>query len=150
MDYQGIRYILTLVPLCAINPGMARILVVDDEKDSADMMRFILEHSGHTVTVAYNGAEALEELGVDPEKPEASLPDLVLLDVMMPIVDGHTVSVKMRQCPRTERLPIIVVTAHGDALHLFTDAPNVAGCQHKPFDPDELKKLVETTLAKGS
>jgi len=130
-----------------VHPGalMARILVVDDEKDAAFMIKFILEKGGHSVQTASNGEEALLRLGIDPPDPKALLPDLVLLDVMMPVMDGFTVSVHMRQDPRTAALPIVVIAAHGDMRHLFIGAPNVADFVQKPFDP----KLLEDAVAKA-
>lgn len=127
---------------------MARILVVDDEADAALLMRFVLERAGHTVQTASNGQEALLKLGLEPPDPAAVLPDLMLLDVMMPIVDGYTVSLRMRQEPRTASVPILVVTCRGDMRHLFLEAPNVAGFIPKPFNPKDLLLAVEKTLSR--
>ncbi|MFA6030701.1 MAG: response regulator [Elusimicrobiota bacterium] len=126
---------------------MARILVVDDEKEVVFLIKFILEKSGHSVLTAGNGQEALAELGVDPPDAAKALPDLVLLDVMMPIMDGFTASVKMRSDARTRDLPILVVTAHGDTRHLFEGSPNVAAYLQKPFDPKGLRETVAKILA---
>jgi DNA-binding response OmpR family regulator len=127
---------------------MAKILVVDDEKDVVFLIKFILEQSGYSVSTAFNGQEALAALGVEPANPSLPLPDLVLLDVMMPIMDGHTVSVKMREDQRTNRLPIIIVTARADMRHLFEGAPNVAGYMQKPFDPKRLREQVDSLVPK--
>ena len=67
---------------------MASLLIVDDESALVMLMRAVLEKVGHTVADASNGAEALAKLGVAPENPSAPLPDLILLDVMMPVLDG--------------------------------------------------------------
>jgi len=128
---------------------MAKILVVDDEKDVVYLIKFILEQSGYSVTTAFNGQEALAALGVDPANPSIPLPDLVLLDVMMPVMDGHTVSVKMREDQRTQKLPIVIVTARGDIRHLFEGASNIAGYMQKPFDPRRLREQVDSLVAKG-
>jgi len=128
---------------------VGRILVVDDEADAALLMRFVLEKSGHSVQTACNGQDALAKLGIEPADPGAVLPDLVLLDVMMPVVDGHTVSVRMRQDARTASVPIVVVTCRGDMRHLFEEAPNVAGFLPKPFNPKVLVDIVAKALARG-
>jgi len=126
---------------------MAHILVVDDEKDVVYLIKFILETCGHSVSTACNGQEALALLGIEPANISTTLPDLVLLDVMMPIVDGHTVSIKMREDQRTQRLPIIIVTARGDMRHLFEGASNIAGYMQKPFDPKRLREQVDSLVA---
>ncbi|MFA6318363.1 MAG: response regulator [Elusimicrobiota bacterium] len=127
---------------------MARILVVDDEKEVVYIIKFVLEKAGHTVVTANNGAEALAVLGIEPSDPGAVVPDLVFLDVMMPIMDGHTAAVRMLADSRTAGLPIIVETAYGDMLHLFEGAPNVAGYLQKPFNPRQIKEQVEKALSR--
>ncbi|HBL18954.1 MAG: hypothetical protein A2X36_14985 [Elusimicrobia bacterium GWA2_69_24] len=129
---------------------MARILIVDDEKEFVFLVKFLLEKAGHAISTAANGEEALAALGVEPPDPQAALPELVLLDVMMPIVDGYTVSVKMRENERTARLPILVVTAHGDTRHLFEGASNVAGYLQKPFEPKDLRSRIQNILQPAS
>src|SRR4051812_28875619 len=106
---------------------MARILVVDDEPAILTLMRFILEKSGHDIEEAVNGLEALGKLGVEPVDDSVPLPDLVVLDLMMPIMDGHKAFLRLRAHPRTEKLPIVVVTAKGDMRALFDQMPSVAG-----------------------
>ena len=121
---------------------MARLLIVDDEPTLVFLMRTILEHAGHSVEEAANGQEALAKLGVEPDNPDAVLPDLMLLDVMMPIVDGITVASTLRDHPRAGKLPILVITAKGDLRALFEAMPQVAGFFHKPFDPKSLREAV--------
>ena len=69
-------------------------------------------------------------------------PDIVIMDVMMPIMDGYTAAVAIRNCPRTATLPILVVTAKGDVRRLFEAIPSVAGFFEKPFDPKALREAV--------
>ena len=122
---------------------MASILVVDDERDVVTLIKFLLEKDGHTVSAAYNGAEALELLGAADPKP-----DLVILDVMMPQVDGYTASRKLADNPATRPVPIIILTAKGQMKDLFDSSPNVASYVEKPFDPKTLRETVKTILAK--
>ena len=91
--------------------SVAKVLVVDDEPAMVMLMRFVLEKSGHTVSEAHNGVEALAALGVKPENASAELPDIVLLDVMMPVMDGLATAEAMRGHPRASKVPILVVTA---------------------------------------
>lgn len=121
---------------------MARILVVDDEPSVVMLMRFVLEKAGHAVAEAHNGQEALALLGVEPEDPSADLPDAVLLDVMMPIMDGLATAEAMSEHPRASKVPILVVTAKGDLRALFEAMPQVAGFFQKPFDPKALREAI--------
>ena len=121
---------------------MARLLIVDDEPSLVLLMRTVLERAGHQIEEARNGQEALVKLGINPENPGAHLPDLVLLDVMMPIMDGVAVAAAMREHPRTAKVPILIVTAKGDMRSLFEAMPQVAGFFQKPFDPASLRAAV--------
>lgn len=125
---------------------MARILVVDDERDVVTLIRFLLEKDGHQVVEAFNGAQALAKLGVEPRGEAAELPDLVILDVMMPIVDGFTVCKKAGEDPRTRGIPVVVLTAKGQMRELMQSAPNVASQVEKPFDPQRLRDVVRGVL----
>jgi CheY-like chemotaxis protein len=80
------------------------ILVVDDEPDSLDLLCAILAARGHSAIPAQGGAEALQRIG-------ERIPDLILLDVMMPQMSGLQLLEHLRRSPRTARIPIILVTA---------------------------------------
>jgi len=121
---------------------MAKVLIVDDEEAIVALMTFILEKAGHTVASAGNGQEALQALGVAPPDAAVVLPDVVILDVMMPIMDGYAAAMAMRDSPRTASLPILVVTAKGDMRRRFEMLPAVAGFFEKPFDPKQLREAV--------
>jgi CheY-like chemotaxis protein len=121
---------------------VAKILIVDDEEPIVALMKFILEKVGHTVATAYNGQAALQALGVEPQDPAVALPDLVILDVMMPIMDGYTAAVAIRNHPRTADLHLLVITAKGDMRQLFEAIPTVVGFFEKPFDPKRLREII--------
>jgi CheY-like chemotaxis protein len=121
-------------------------MIVDDERDVVHLIKFLLEKDGHRVSCAYNGAEALEKLGVEPEDAEAELPDLAVIDVMMPIMDGYTACQRLGQSARTRSLPLLVLTAKGDTREIFQLAPNVAAHLDKPFDPKKLRDLISSML----
>ena len=126
---------------------MAKILVVDDEPTIVMLMRFVLEKCGHVVSEAHNGLEALEALGVNPENAAADLPDVIVLDVMMPVMDGLSTAQALCGHPRASKVPILVVTAKGDLRPLFEAMPQVAGFFQKPFDPGLLREAVTRAAA---
>jgi len=125
---------------------MANILVVDDERDVVTLVKFVLQKEGHTVIEAYNGAQALEKLGVEPVNAEAELPDLIILDVMMPIIDGHTACRRISENDRVRKVPVVVLTAKGQMRELFESCGNVAAYLEKPFDPRKLREMIASVL----
>jgi DNA-binding response OmpR family regulator len=118
-----------------------RILVVDDERRMVGFIRLNLEQDGFEVIEAYNGNEALERL-------RDSLPDLILLDVMMPDIDGFEV---LRMIREISQVPVIMLTAKGEeddkvkGLELGADDYIT-----KPFSPRELVSRVKAVLRRGS
>ncbi|OGS38720.1 MAG: hypothetical protein A2506_03780 [Elusimicrobia bacterium RIFOXYD12_FULL_66_9] len=126
---------------------MAAIMVVDDEPEIVTLLRFVLEQDGHTVSPAIHGVDALEKLGVEPAKPELPLPSLIVLDIMMPVMDGYQLNMRLQSHPRTKDIPILVLTAKGQKMRdLFEMAPNVAAYVQKPFDPKMLRELISGIL----
>lgn len=86
---------------------MSVILVVDDEPDLRFLLRRIFEGAGHTVVEAGNGADALTSLRRSP-------PDLVVTDVMMPVMDGLELVRRIRGDPMTRDIPVVAVSGHAD------------------------------------
>jgi len=108
------------------------ILIVDDDQDVLSMMSIILESKGFEVISCSSGTEALEKL-------KTQQPQLVLLDIMMPVMNGYDVLVHMKQRPETQNIPVIMVTAKGEGDEIIT------GYQHgadyyipKPFTTEQL------------
>ena len=127
---------------------MGTILIVDDEPEIVTLLRFILEKDGHSILEAGNGVIALERLGVDPPVMQAPRPDLIILDIMMPVMDGYTLNSRLQKEERTQSIPILVLTAKGQKMReLFEMAPNVAAYVQKPFDPKMLRELIAGILA---
>jgi DNA-binding response OmpR family regulator len=128
---------------------VAHILIVDDERDVASLVQFLLEKEGYRVSVAHDGAEALAMLGVDPESSSAELPDAALVDVMMPFVDGLTVCTKLAASPRARKMPVIMLTGKNEMRSAFEKLPNVAAYLVKPFEPKKLRETVLSVLPKA-
>lgn len=120
---------------------VARILVVDDERDVVTLVGFLLGKDDHEVDAAYHGGEALAKLGLDPAA-ETKLPDLVIMDVMMPVADGYTVARRAGEDAKTRGVPILMLTAKGQTRELFEGLANVAAVLEKPFDPQRLREMV--------
>jgi len=126
---------------------MAAIMVVDDEPEIVTLLTFVLEADGHTVSSAGHGVDALEKLGVEPARQEKPLPDLIVLDIMMPVMDGYQLNMRLQTEARTKEIPILVLTAKGQKMRdLFEMAPNVAAYVQKPFDPKMLRELISGIL----
>jgi two-component system alkaline phosphatase synthesis response regulator PhoP len=119
---------------------MAKILVVDDDKSIVELLRHLLSRDGNTVCVAYDGRAGLS--AARTEKP-----DMIILDVMMPEIDGITVSGILFQDPAMRLIPVLILTAKGSARGMLELLPNVRLYMDKPFDPPELIKNVQRLLA---
>ncbi|GAA2907617.1 hypothetical protein Acy02nite_87220 [Actinoplanes cyaneus] len=115
---------------------MGRILVVDDEPDLRFMLRRIFARAGHEVTEAGNGAAALASV-------RTSAPDLVVTDMMMPVLGGVDLIRALRADPATAAIPVLAVS--GDA-HLAVDADAALA---KPCQSAELLEVAEGLLREG-
>jgi two-component system alkaline phosphatase synthesis response regulator PhoP/two-component system response regulator VicR len=114
-----------------------KVLVCDDERNIVRLIQVNLERLGYQVTTAYDGREALRKISEET-------PDLVLLDVMMPYVDGMEVLRTMRRNPLTANVPVILLTVQAqegdDAAGLAAGADFY---MTKPFNPDELQEFLK-------
>jgi putative two-component system response regulator len=121
-----------------------RILVVDDDENILNLEKTILEQKGFDVTAAAGGAEALRLLA------DRAF-DLVLLDVMMPEVDGFTVCRKIKDDPRLKDIPVIFLTARGGGEALAEGFESGAVLYiNKPFTANKLLTIVNTMLEPGA
>jgi CheY-like chemotaxis protein len=113
------------------------VLIVDDDEGIREALRDALVDVGYRVATAGNGAEALDVL-------EASSPDAVLTDLVMPGVDGWELASRVRGNPRFAALPILVMTAHGERL--LSTAPVASGYFKKPIDLARLLQGLSRSL----
>jgi len=114
-----------------ISSQVYRILVVDDLVDNLFLMQTLLETEGYVVDVANNGSLALNKI-------EASPPDLVLLDVMMPEINGYEVTRRIRQNDTLPFIPILLITAHEEPRVIEGLEIGANDFIRKPIDFEEL------------
>jgi DNA-binding response OmpR family regulator len=115
------------------------IVVVDDDKEIREIIAFALTYNGFEVELA-NGGRQLQDL------LDACLPDLIILDVMMPGPDGYQIFHHLRHNPQTQHIPVIIMTAHAE--HIYARISLDLGAEHvtKPFHPLELVEKVKSLL----
>jgi CheY-like chemotaxis protein len=117
------------------------ILVVDDYADAREMYSEYLEFSGFRTAQAKNGAEALEQAF-------ELTPDVILMDLSLPVMDGWEATRRLKKDPRTRAIPVVALTGH--ALEGHSESARDAGCDAflaKPCLPDELVEHVKQILA---
>jgi two-component system phosphate regulon response regulator PhoB len=121
-----------------------RILVVEDEEDILELLRFNLAREGHAVLTSASGEDGLE-------LARAERPDLILLDLMLPGLDGREICRRLKQDPETRHIPVVMVTARGEESDI------VAGLElgaddyvTKPFSPRILTARVAAVLRRAS
>ncbi|MRG77851.1 MAG: response regulator [Methanosarcinaceae archaeon] len=117
------------------------IMIVDDEPDTVDLVKLVLETEGYEILVAYSGSEALEK--IKTEKP-----DMVLLDIMMPGMDGWAVRTKLLEDKETKDIPIVMLTARAQPIDkmIGLHVVGVADYITKPFGRRELVDRVRAVL----
>jgi two-component system phosphate regulon response regulator PhoB len=120
-----------------------KILVVDDEPEAVELVEFNLKQAGYVVTTAADGAEALK-------KARSVVPDLIVLDVMLPEMDGFEICKTLRLDPATVKVPILMLTAKA------AEIDRVLGLElgaddylTKPFSPRELLLRIKKIIARG-
>ena len=114
-----------------------RILVVDDERHIVRLVEVNLQRAGYEVLTAYDGVEALE-------KTKADKPDMIILDVMMPRMDGFEVLKDLRANADTKDIPVIMLTAKAQDADIFKGwSSGVDSYLTKPFNPRELLAFVQ-------
>lgn len=119
----------------------SKVLVVEDYDDTREFMKFLLQEYGFDVSEASNGYEAIEAV-------KRQVPDLILMDISMPGMDGLTAARKIREQNPASRTPIIAITAYGEAAKRRAIE---AGCDvslSKPIDFEDLEPVLSRYLSK--
>lgn len=119
---------------------MSQILVVDDEPAIRDFVQSFLEDEGYSVSIGRDGAEALRRI-------ETQRPDLVLMDVMMPGLDGREVVRRLHEHPVHSAIPVILMSA---AIQWDQAVNGPIQFLRKPFDLDRLQAMISATLRQRS
>jgi len=121
------------------------ILLVDDDPDFVEAVKVIVEKAGYDVRVAYDGQEGIEAV-------KEKLPDLIVLDVMMPVMNGHEACAKLKGNQETAEIPIILLTAVADRVTTSTythrDMLESEADDYipKPVEPNDLLELIRNWL----
>lgn len=121
---------------------MSKILAIDDDNTTLQLLDFFLTKHGYEVTVVSNGINGIE-------KAREIIPDLILLDVMMPNMDGIDVCKKLRADEKTAKIPILFLSALSQDVEVMRGL--MAGSDGyivKPFEPDNLLKSIEKLINK--
>lgn len=134
-------------PIETINPlSPKKILIVEDEQLLGDALEFKLKQAGFAVTRAANGQEGLE-------KAQAGSPDLILLDIIMPIMNGKLMLRTLRTIPEFKTTPVVVLTNAGDVENIkeMVDYSNAYDFLVKSnVSPDEILKKVQEILSNSA
>lgn len=123
---------------------MAKILLVEDNEMNRDMLSRRLERKGYHVTLAVDGAEGLEQA-------RSAAPDLILMDMSLPVIDGWEATRQLKADQATRRIPVIALTAH--AMASDEQKARDAGCDDFDTKPIELPRLlakIEALLQGGA
>lgn len=124
--------------------ALKHVLVCDDDDLLLELLRFRLSAKGYEVRIARNGREAIESANAEP-------PDAIVLDAMMPVIDGFEVLRQIREAPHMRHLPIIMLTARKGEKDIV-EALKLGASDYlaKPFIPEELSARLTRLLAKAA
>ncbi len=122
--------------------GAKKILVVEDDDETRQLLRMALERRGYTVFTAEDGLRGFEEA-------LCSLPDLIVTDVTMPAADGAHLIRRVRDTKELSTTPIIVTTGFGTGNATFTLSQGADAYEPKPINPDSFMATVERLIGKG-
>ena len=119
---------------------MKKILIVDDEQDIVESLKFVLEGYNYTCYCAYNGEDGLN-------LAREIVPDLIILDVMMPRINGYKISRLLKFDKKYQSIPILMITARSqEEDRLIGEETGANEYITKPFDLDEVLKIVQKYL----
>lgn len=123
---------------------MKKILIVDDEQDIVESLKFVLEGYNYLCYCAYNGEDGLK-------LAREIMPDLIILDVMMPRINGYKISRLLKFDKKYQNIPILMITARSqEEDKLIGEETGANEYITKPFDLDDVVKIVQKYLEKNS
>lgn len=117
-----------------------KVLVVEDDDEIRTSVADVLDIEGFDVQTAKNGLDALRQL------QGGSLPDMILLDMMMPVMDGWQFMEELRKMNQSAQKPVVIFSAYGNPEGMAAEL-DVAGYLRKPFSVDELLAAVQSSMA---
>lgn len=124
---------------------MSTVLVIEDSVTQREMISNLLRGSGLTVIEASDGVEALET--IQRSLPEGKLPDLVVLDIVMPRMNGYEVCRRLKADPKTQHVPVVMCSSKGEEFDRYWGMKQGADAYvAKPFQPTELVGTVKQML----
>jgi CheY-like chemotaxis protein len=126
-----------LLPAPVPVPAIKTVLIVEDERDLSYLLECVLHEAGYSTTCARNGAEALSHM-------RAELPDLIVSDLMMPVMTGIELCETLASNERYTHIPVIIVSSECDVK--TADGCNCVGRIPKPIDLDSLLIAVESSI----
>ena len=118
---------------------MKKVLIVEDDVSTAELVKFLLLSLGCEVTYTGDGSSALR-------LAREWLPQLIVLDIMLPGLDGYSIQSELLKDDLTKEIPVILITVKTQMEQVFTNAGNVAGFMCKPFNVMELQSKVKSVL----
>ena len=120
--------------------ALSRVLVIDDDPDLGRVVRRVLELEGYDVVLSDDGLRGLAAA-------QRQRPDAIVLDLMMPVMDGYQVLSELRSDPRTKDVPVIVLSAVAlDETREQVEAAGASAFLTKPFEPDHLSRALTTLI----
>jgi serine/threonine protein kinase len=140
LDDLGVRPIEQIQP--ELNPA-STILIAEDDPDILKLMNFSFQHAGYRVIGVSNGREAISEA-------LSAKPDVICLDVVMPVMDGYDAAAYLRSDPHTSGIPLIMITSRSDRENqAFSKSVGVSHFFRKPVDLDKLLTTIGTLVSRG-
>ncbi|MCX5783126.1 MAG: response regulator [Elusimicrobia bacterium] len=122
---------------------MAKIVIIDDDPEIINLIGYALKSKGHAVAICSNGREAMSAV-------KKFKPDLLILDVMLPGVDGFAIATTLSHDEQTKNLPIIVITALEQSQGMFEKIPQVKTFLVKPFSSGKVLSAVKSILPEAA
>lgn len=124
-------------------------MLVEDDPSIVALLHSMFQKEGYEILEAKDGQAALEKLGLGSAPAVSLMPDVIILDIMMPVMDGYTFATRLQGSPVTNSIPLVVLTAKGPEVRdLFAMLPTMSAFVDKPFNPKDLRTLVAGIISR--